>query len=132
MTWCVYDILVDGELVYVGCTRDPKKRIWYHKARGKVPRSAVLKVRRRFASHGRALIAERDRIMKLTPPLNVIYNPNHCLAPTPLPAPRVLSVAEQRALERAIKADQRKCAKAAAAWAALDAEIEDWRKQQTR
>lgn len=76
MSWqnartCVYEIYVDDDLVYVGCSRHPLRRIKEHKARSRVPRHALLKIVRWYETHEAALAAEARRIRKRKPPLNV-------------------------------------------------------------
>lgn len=68
--WAVYDLIVDGELVYVGCTKNPKMRLGFHKARRKVPRDCVMRVVAWYDCQHEALSAERRRIIKRKPPLN--------------------------------------------------------------
>lgn len=69
-TWAVYDLIVDGALVYVGCTSNPVNRLYQHKARRKVPKHAELVVVQRFRRRPAALAAETRRIEELNPPLN--------------------------------------------------------------
>lgn len=76
MTWvtartCVYDVFVDGQLVYVGSSRKPKIRFQCHKREGRVPAHAVLKVVRWYDNHVFAMAAETRRIKRKKPPLNV-------------------------------------------------------------
>jgi hypothetical protein len=118
MIWHVYDALVDGEVVYVGCTRDLKRRLQFHKAKGTLPRAALLRVHSSFQSRDYALLAERDRIAALSPPLNRHHNPRYSPPTAPLPVIPPLTPSRKRA----IQADARKIKKAADAWAALNAE----------
>lgn len=76
MTWvtartCVYDVFVDGQLVYVGSSRQPEIRFQCHKREGRVPPHAVLKVVRWFDNHAVAMAVEVRRIKRKKPPLNV-------------------------------------------------------------
>jgi len=69
-SWVVYDLIVDGVLAYVGCTSNPVKRLYEHKARRKIPKHAELVVVQRFRNRHLALMAETRRIEELNPPLN--------------------------------------------------------------
>lgn len=71
----VYDLIVDGEVYYVGASRDPKTRLAYHRARKKIPRSATLKIVKWYPTRGRALLAESRRIIARAPPGNTVYHP---------------------------------------------------------
>ena len=68
---CVYDLYVDGQLVYVGCSRHPDRRLKAHKKTGLVPAHVVLGVVRWYDDHAAAMAAELSRIQKKKPPLNI-------------------------------------------------------------
>lgn len=68
---CVYDIITDGELVYVGITNKPDVRMNHHKSTGIAQkRSSMIVVEWHDTRRG-ALDAERKRIKELKPPLNM-------------------------------------------------------------
>lgn len=63
----LYDIIENGDLVYVGITLRPKQRLAEHKARGLVSRSATIKIVRTFKTDIGARRAERLRIEQHRP-----------------------------------------------------------------
>lgn len=71
----VYDLIVDGELFYVGCSRNPRRRLHEHKARKLVPESATVVVVRWYANATLAMEAERRRITAKAPPGNIEHHP---------------------------------------------------------
>lgn len=71
----VYDLLVDGEIVYVGCTSRPATRLHEHKCR-EAFKSARLRIFAWYRSQIRAQIAEAKRIASLRPKYNVAQNPD--------------------------------------------------------
>ena len=67
--WHVYDIVLDGVVVYVGMTSDPKRRLAKHRAfmfEGDESMAIVA----RFENIRDAQMAEADRIRDLQPPRN--------------------------------------------------------------
>lgn len=71
----LYDIIHKGERVYVGITNRPKTRMKIHVFTGVIPRDASMRVVRWYESRGLAHVAERDRIKKYLPPLNIAHIP---------------------------------------------------------
>jgi predicted GIY-YIG superfamily endonuclease len=67
---CVYDVMHNGKLIYVGMSKTPDKRLSWHKSRGNVPRDAVVRVVAWYDSRRDALYAEAVRIAEKKPPLN--------------------------------------------------------------
>lgn len=77
MTRCaVYKAYDGGDLIYVGISVNPKQRLWFHKCRGTLPRSATVEVVRWYKTRGAAALAEKKMIRKLAPSFNVFHNPN--------------------------------------------------------
>jgi len=75
MTRCaVYDLLIDGAVIYVGSTTDPKTRLHVHRCR-KEFKTARLRVYAWYGSVLRAQISEAQRIATLRPKYNVACNP---------------------------------------------------------
>lgn len=68
----LYDLLIEGELVYVGVSRSPSRRLSGHRGRG-FPLTTRMRVVRWYDFRADALAAERRRIEKLKPRLNVVY-----------------------------------------------------------
>lgn len=64
---CVYDIVRNGEVIYVGLTADPKARMAQHRARRTVPKDSVMVVHRWYEDKDSALFAERERQDELQP-----------------------------------------------------------------
>lgn len=73
----VYDILRDGQVVYVGITDNPQVREHQHKSSRRVPRRATLVVVDWFKTRRAALKCERARIRKLKPVLNIQHGECH-------------------------------------------------------
>jgi hypothetical protein len=72
--WAVYEILEAGVLVYVGTARDPDRRLYYHKSRGKAARHATVRVVQWFDHAGDALDFEAKHIFEAKPPRNGHHN----------------------------------------------------------
>lgn len=76
MTRCaVYDLLVDGAVIYVGSTTDTKTRLYAHRCR-KEFKAARLRIYAWYGSVLRAQISESNRIAALRPKYNVACNPD--------------------------------------------------------
>lgn len=73
--WAVYDVCANGEILYVGCSCKPKGRLASHKWRRIVPYFATIRIVARYATREKALAAERERIIELNPPRNVVHSP---------------------------------------------------------
>lgn len=71
----VYDLIVDGEIYYVGASRDPESRLIYHRARKKIPPTATMRIVKWYPTRGLALVAESRRIIARSPPGNTVYHP---------------------------------------------------------
>lgn len=54
---CVYDIVRSGEVVYVGMTSNPEKRLQDHRSRGVAPDGATLVVHKWHSSRQKSRIA---------------------------------------------------------------------------
>lgn len=72
----VYDLLVDGEVVYVGCSSRPKFRLQEHRSRCPDFKTARLRIYAWYKSELRAQVREADRIAKLRPKYNFAHNPD--------------------------------------------------------
>lgn len=64
---CVYDMILNGKVVYVGMTKQPKVRLHQHRSNGIIPREAELFVHKWYGSREKAAIAEKKRQNKLEP-----------------------------------------------------------------
>lgn len=64
---CVYDIFLNGEVVYVGMTNNPEKRLSSHISSGVAPDGANLVVHKWYQTREKALIEERVRQLQLRP-----------------------------------------------------------------
>ena len=64
---CVYDIVHKGEVVYVGMTNNPKKRLHSHKSSGIAQNGAELFVHKWYETRKEAKIAEAMRQDELEP-----------------------------------------------------------------
>lgn len=71
MKTALYEAHVDGELVYIGITNNPKLRLSFHKARGTLPRNAEMNVVRWYRTRQSAEKAEKRKIAELRPRLNI-------------------------------------------------------------
>lgn len=78
--WVLYDLILDGEVVYVGTTSRPRERLSTH--RGQAYRRGWMHMKRvemkivdRFARRPAALKAESERIRQLMPVFNVNEHP---------------------------------------------------------
>lgn len=71
MKTALYDVLVDGVIVYVGISNKPDKRLREHKAKRTVPKHAVVQVVRWYETQWDARQAETVRIRLLKPPANI-------------------------------------------------------------
>lgn len=67
---CVYGLIEDGEIVYVGCTKNPVGRLKQHKSVKKVSKAATLREIRWYSTPLMAWRYERFYIRKLKPRLN--------------------------------------------------------------
>lgn len=74
--FAVYDLIVDGVVVYVGMSKDPHKRFFWHKVRKKIPRHGTMRVVRWYTDKFRALDAEAARIAEKAPVGNVFHHPD--------------------------------------------------------
>ncbi len=70
MMWCVYDLVLDGETVYVGLTRDPEERHKQHKCNRAAAAETRMVVVREYRRKRDAVTAERRRIVAVRPPWN--------------------------------------------------------------
>lgn len=64
---CLYDIVLNGEVVYVGVTNDPKKRYSSHRSNGNAPEGSKLVIHKWYSDRTEALAAEYARQMELKP-----------------------------------------------------------------
>ena len=64
---CVYDIVLNGEVVYVGMTKHPKVRKWQHTATGVCPKNSDLVVHKWYENRKDAAFAEKQRQQELMP-----------------------------------------------------------------
>lgn len=71
MKTALYDILVDGVIVYVGISNKPAKRLREHKAKRRVPKHSVVSVVRWYDTQWDARQAETVRIRLLKPSANI-------------------------------------------------------------
>jgi predicted GIY-YIG superfamily endonuclease len=74
----VYDIIAEGQLVYVGISSRPDARSMAHKASGNMPEMYELMVVEWYNSRAEALKAEAERIKKFKPPLNSVHAVRRC------------------------------------------------------
>lgn len=112
---CVYDLVLDGEIVYVGMTVRPAERRLHHKSyKGGVHPSAEFKIVEWYENSKAARIAERDRIIALKPRYNVKE------LPTDSATTRARKYTDYKA------ADQRMIAANAAKWKAACDDLERW------
>lgn len=68
---CVYDVYAGDDLIYVGASRNPTRRLRDHKSSGLIPATATIKIVRWYTNHAKAMAAESRRIARLKPRLNV-------------------------------------------------------------
>lgn len=66
----LYDVTVDGRLLYVGISSKPLKRLEQHKGRRSVPPTSVCIVVAWYETRDLAMAAEKERIKSQKPPLN--------------------------------------------------------------
>jgi len=104
----LYDVTVDGKLIYVGISSNTKQRLQSHKITKTVPPTSVITPVCCFETFEEAWAAEKARIQEKKPPLN---SHNHATAK------------ERRALEK-----RRKQIFKDAEYAAWQRECEGWRK----
>lgn len=64
---CVYDIVLNGEVVYVGMTNNPTNRMLQHNYRGTVPKGSRLIVHKWYSTRDEAKREEYSRQMELKP-----------------------------------------------------------------
>ena len=64
---CVYDIVLNGEVVYVGMTKNPKIRYYQHRTAGTCPDGGALVVHKWYEHRMDASAAERERQRELMP-----------------------------------------------------------------
>ena len=64
---CVYDIVLKGEVVYVGITNKPEIRKSHHKASGRCPVGAEMVVHQWYSRREDAIAAEKSRQLELKP-----------------------------------------------------------------
>lgn len=74
--FAVYDLIVDGVIVYVGMSSDPQRRFFWHKVRNKVPRHGTMRIVKWYSDKFRALDAEAARIAETAPTGNVAHHPD--------------------------------------------------------
>lgn len=72
----LYDIVLDGEVIYVGITVSPKTRMTQHRTDKTAAPDATMQIVSWHRGHTAARKAERKRIEKLKPRLNIYGNPN--------------------------------------------------------
>jgi len=89
----LYDVLVCGEVAYVGIAKDPTKRLQEHKQAGTAPDHATVSIVEWYATRRAALAAERTRIEDKKPPLNLVFM-----------VKRKRGLAKQQMLERKMRA----------------------------
>lgn len=70
----LYEIVDDGVVLYVGQSQDPKARFKQHQKTKKFPKSATMRIVRRFLTRDGALLAEELRIKELWPNGNQVHN----------------------------------------------------------
>lgn len=73
--WAVYDVVSDGEIVYVGVSKNPKARWAAHRSRRIFPADATFRVANWLETEWAALLAERRRIRSKAPRMNKAFNP---------------------------------------------------------
>lgn len=81
---CVYDIRHGDDVLYVGCSRNPKARLTAHHKRRWFKKGAIVVVVQWLDSRNAALSAEAKRIHALKPVGNVAFTeplPPHSLHP---------------------------------------------------
>ena len=66
----LYDVTVDGQLIYVGISSKPRKRLEQHKGLKSVPPTSVCSVVAWYETRELAMAAEKERIKSQNPPLN--------------------------------------------------------------
>lgn len=71
MKTALYEAHVEGELVYIGITNNPERRLAFHKARGTLPRNAEMNVVRWHRTRQSAEKAEKRAIAEKRPRLNI-------------------------------------------------------------
>ena len=64
---CVYDIVLKGEVIYVGMTNNPKKRLQGHRTSGVAPEGSDLFVHKWYPTRREAFKQERLRQIELEP-----------------------------------------------------------------
>lgn len=64
---CVYDIVLKGEVIYVGMTNNPERRLKQHRCTGVAPEGAEMHVFKWYSSRERAFKAEYLRQLELLP-----------------------------------------------------------------
>ena len=64
---CVYDIVLNGEVIYVGMTRDPVSRMSSHRSKGTAPAGSKLVVHKWYSTREKAFAEERIRMLELEP-----------------------------------------------------------------
>jgi predicted GIY-YIG superfamily endonuclease len=66
----VYELIVNGEVVYIGCSKNPERRKYAHKGRKALAAWPSINVITGFWSRDKALRLEKKLIMERKPPLN--------------------------------------------------------------
>jgi len=76
---CVYDIVLNGEVVYVGMTGNPKRRYFGHVSSGIIRDGAELVVHKWYATREVAKVEERRRQFDIKPVYcrqSFVYDPD--------------------------------------------------------
>lgn len=73
----VYDVILGGEIVYVGSAPDPADRMSNHRAGWGFMREATVAVAQWHDTRPAARKAEAERIRTLAPPFNIIFHPDY-------------------------------------------------------
>lgn len=74
MTWHLYDLTLDGSLLYVGLSKNPKGRRHTAMARWGIPRRVKMTIVKSFTDRADGLQEEAARIRRLSPPGNLTHN----------------------------------------------------------
>jgi hypothetical protein len=73
----VYDVILGGEIVYVGSAPDPADRMSCHRGGWGFMREAHVVVCQWHETRPAARTAEAERIRTLAPPFNIIFHPDY-------------------------------------------------------
>lgn len=73
--YSVYELVIDDEVVYVGCSSRPVSRLCQHRTGWRFMDAASVRIVGRYKDKARALAVESHRISQMAPTFNVHWHP---------------------------------------------------------